>query len=112
MDQHERKVHLMTALSLGQIHKLAEEGETDKAADCMLAAFDDLFTYGEFEEANSLMCRIDLNRLDTNLVVCLLCSTVAAKDELPDRPKIVALAEARLRVLALDRVKELMRGLY
>ena len=101
----------MSTPDLDRIHELARQGEIDMAADFMLAEFDDLFTNGRFEEANALMCRIDLNQLDTNLVVCLLCSTFPAKDKLPDRAKIVALAEARLRLLALDRVKTLMHGL-
>lgn len=97
---------------LALIYKLVEGGMVESASDMLFDLFDDLHAEGKFEESNEIMCRIDLNKLDTNLVVALLCITHPAKDHLPDRPKIVYLAEARLKILALDRVKKLMDGLY
>ena len=97
---------------LALIYKLVEGGMVESASDMLFDLFDDLHLEKRFEESNDLMTRIDLNKLDTNLVVGLLCITHPAKAFLPDRDKIVYLAEARLKILALDRVKKLMHGLY
>lgn len=97
---------------LEHVYRLVAEGSQDLASDILFAEIDQLCLDGKFLEVNDLMCQCDLNKLDTNLIVALLCSTFPARDKLPDRSKIVYLAEARLKVIALDRVKYLMSGLY
>ena len=67
---------------------------------------------GEFDCVNALLDRIELDRLDTNMAVGLLCVTWPAADKLPDRPKLVE--QVRVHILKTEtgeRVARLLEGL-
>jgi len=93
-----------------QVETGTEEG-TDRAIDILFKHIDTMFLDGEFEGCNEILPKIDLERLDTNLLVGLLSITVAAKDKLPSRPELVRRIEERLTILAPDRVRRLVSDL-
>ena len=83
----------------------------DAALDAVLKTFDDLFLAGKFDEANSFLMEIDVNRLSVSLMVGILTATLPAKTQLPSRPTFVATIEAALRQIEPQRVERLLIGL-
>lgn len=92
-----------------QILDCLTKGEIDDAIDILFDTFDDLFMDGEFEKADELLPTIEVEKLDTNLLVALLVITYPAKEKLSNRPAVVERVKERLYEIAPDRARELLR---
>ena len=98
---------------LQQIYRLVEAGgghNIDDAIDLLFDHIDEMFLEGRFEECNDLLPKIDLEKMDTYLLVGLLSITFAAKNKLSYHPEFESKIEERLKVLAPDRAHRLIRG--
>lgn len=96
---------------LNDIYVLVSGGKPDEAIDVLFDYVDGLLCDGNFDECNDLLNVVDFERLDSNLVVGFLSITISAKDKLRSRSNFVERAEGRLKILAPDRVDNLMSGL-
>ena len=93
--------------TLHSVYKLVLEKSTDEAVDVLFKHVDELLTEEQFEQCNAFLQEVNLQRLDTNLVVALISVTRAAKEKLPYRTAFLACAEARLIQLAPERAERL-----
>ena len=91
-----------------EIYKLVKENRNDAALDILFDHIDDMFLAGKFKECDKVLPTIDLERLNTSLLVGLMMITFAAKDKLTYREQMLINIEDRLKVLAPDRVEKLM----
>lgn len=82
-----------------------------EALDVMFRHINTLLCEDQFSKCNDLLRAIDLQRLDTHLMIGLLSITLAASSILPFRSQLVSNIESRLRKLAPDRVERLLNGL-
>ncbi|WP_428265089.1 hypothetical protein [Haliangium sp.] len=98
-------------LWLGDVYSLVARQQPDEAIDILFDHIDELLSEGQFARCDSVLRAIDLDRLDTNLVVAVLSITLSAADELPHRARLLSRAEKRLSVLAPERVERLLHGL-
>lgn len=94
-----------------EVYELVKTEQTDHAIDVLFAGVDDLLSNEWFFECDQIIGKIDLEQLDTHLLVGLLSITFTAKSVLPGRPDLVRRVEERLKILAPDRIEGLMRGL-
>lgn len=99
---------------LDDLYELVDDGAVNEAIDKVFGHIDDLFLEGRFEEAGRLLLKADVHRLDTNLLVGLLCVAYPAQanGDLPSKcwGQLADKIRRRLEVLAPDRVERLMRG--
>jgi hypothetical protein len=93
-----------------QIYKHVAAGEVDEATDVLFDCVDDMLIEGCFAKCDAWIQRIDLKKLDTNLLVGLLSITYVARHHLESRAELVLRVEKRLIELAPDRAESLMRG--
>lgn len=97
---------------VAKVYSLIKEGYPLLASDVLMTEVDNLFLKGEFDCVNALLDRFDLDRLDTNMAVGLLCVTWPAAAKLPDRPKLVERVKAHiLKIETGERVARLLEGL-
>lgn len=78
--------------------------------DEIFGRLDDLFLDGNFADADRLLQVIDLEQLDTNLLVGLMCISCPARKQLPSYDALLLRVRARLGQLAPNRVEALMKG--
>ena len=97
--------------SLERMYQLVEEGRTDTALDVLFDHIDDMLCNGEFQKCDDGIQQIDLERLDTNLLVGVLSITLAAREKLTRRAQVVQAIRKRLEILAPGRVEPLTEGL-
>ena len=97
---------------LYDIYALCEAGSTDTAIDVLFKNIDSMSRNGEFEECDRLLLEIDLDKLNTSLMVALLSITLAAKNQLPQRVQVIAAIKSRLQETDPDRVENLLKRLY
>jgi hypothetical protein len=98
-------------MDIEQVYELVEQNELDEAVDILFATINELCSSCNFEECDSLLQSLDINRLDTNLIVSVLAITLAAKEKLSTRKEFVSKAKCRLTELCPDRVDRLLDGL-
>ena len=91
--------------------ELEGQGRRRAALDIILDHFDDLHSDGKFSESDAVLAAIDVNRLDSYLIVGILGITRFAAKHLPSRPDFVAKARAKLHAERPDDVDSLMSGL-
>ena len=96
---------------LEDIYKLVAEEKNDLAIDILFDLVDGILASEKFNRVDDLIREIDLDQLNTNLMVGLLCITSAAKDKLSERASLVEHIEARFRITDLERIEGLMQGL-
>jgi len=83
---------------------------SDEALMILFRGIDNLLCEGKFEQVNQDLQDIDLEKLDSTLLVGLLSITFAAKKHLPYRePMTLKLAE-RLKVLVPDKWERLIKN--
>lgn len=92
---------------LDTVYALVQAQRFDAAIDELFENVVDLAT----EQCELLLKSVDLDRLDTNLLVGLLSITLERATELPSRTSLVRAVEQRLLVLAPSRVDGLLQGL-
>ncbi|MFO7561391.1 MAG: hypothetical protein R6X02_02005 [Enhygromyxa sp.] len=96
---------------LASLYELVEQGSIDEAIDLLFDHVNDLLFDDRADECDELLQAIDLDRLDTNLLVSLLSVTLPARAVLPSRPALVERVDRRLTELAPARVDRLLSGL-
>lgn len=96
---------------LQKIYDLIDQQKPHAAVDILFRNIDTLLRNGQFDVCDGLIKGIDLQRLDTNLIVALLSITLPAADKLPYRPSLFTACFERLSALAPDRVERLVRDL-
>lgn len=96
---------------LPQLYQLVAAGRTTKAIDLLFGKVDSLLCAGSFEEIDALLRTIEVDCLDTTLLVGVLSITVSAKNHLRDRAALAKRIEQRLKLLAPDRIDRLLTGL-
>jgi len=94
-----------------RLYKLIREEEIDEATDMIFERIEDLLLMERFGECNKVIKSLNLELLDTNIIVAVLGVTHLAKSHLPYRAKFTEAAIARLTKLAPDRVERLISGL-
>lgn len=92
------------------VYSLVSRGQIDAGMDELFGRLDDLFLDGDFAAADSLLQIVDLERLDTNLLVGLLCICSPAKRNLPHYDELLLRVRSRLSLTEPDRVDRLMSG--
>lgn len=84
---------------------------SDAALDVLFWSCDSLASEAKFTELDQAVSGFDLETLSIGLLVGLLSITLASRDHLPSRPKLVADVEAILKRRDPERLEALMKGL-
>ncbi len=96
---------------VSELYSFLSKGDRESSVDLLMDRMDDLFYAGCFEEANEILQKLDLARLDPTLWVCLLSITKATEEHLPHRASLVREIETLLVQIIPDRAENLLRGL-
>lgn len=102
---------LNIAEALTDLYSLVARGRPDDAIDILFQNVDELLTRGDFAGCDELLRVVDLNHLDTNLVVALLSITAGASAHLRERGAVFARAKEVLLKLSPSRADRLLDGL-
>lgn len=84
----------------------------ERELDFILATFDDLFCEGSFSRVNQILKSIEVDKLDTSILIGFLSFSCCARDELEFYDSFVSLVEEHLKVIEPDRWERLMRGFF
>lgn len=95
---------------LQQLYNLAS-GDFNETMDLLFAYIDDLLYKGRFADCDQLLEEVDLQYLNTYLIIGFLSTTRRATSVLKNRKSFVERARVRLTELAPDRIERLMSGL-
>jgi hypothetical protein len=97
---------------LNRVYQAVARGDTDGATDEVYDRFDGLLERGEFAACDRILQRVDLGRLDSNLMVAFLVITLPARQHLHERAPFYRGVQ---RILTRDRGREavepILRGL-
>lgn len=99
------------------VHKFLQEvyssipDNIDHGLNLIIEYTDDCFLENRFQDCDFLLDTVNLNLLDTFLIVGFLSATRCAKNKLKSRKTFVERARIRLTELAPDRIERLMSGL-
>ena len=85
-------------------------GDLDAAVDLIFDHFDELLQARKFREVDEALDAVDVNRLDSNLMVALLTITRAAKENLRRREELIRRIETKLRADAPERADKILSG--
>lgn len=109
---------LINQIVLDAVYHHVAAGEHEVATDALFDLMDDLMLDGAWEAFDNVLEQMDLERLDTNLLVAALSMLPKDHNFCETQPQHRAVhadfeqqVVARLRVLAPDRVEGLLRGL-
>lgn len=94
-----------------RMYQLVARKEIDDALEILYDELLDLQTAGRFAECNEMLALLDVDGLDTNLMVGVLVVTYQAKDRLSHRARILKKIERRLAELAPNRIEALIGNL-
>ena len=106
----------MTSLHANFLQNLYEaigEVHDDELIDLLIERFDIALSTGFFSVADELLEEIDVDKLNSNLIICILCATRRAGSlgHLLKRQGFVDRARTKLTELHPERVERLMEGL-
>jgi len=90
--------------AIGKVHD-------EKLIDLLIERFDIALSTGFFSVADELLEELDIDKLNSNLIICILSATRRARGQLPKRQDFVDRARGRLTELYPERVERLMEGL-
>jgi hypothetical protein len=97
---------------LDGVYQAVARGDTDGATDAVYDRIDGLLERGDFAACDRILERIDLGRLDSNLMVAFLVITLPASQHLRERGPFCRGVQ---RILTRDRgqeaVEPILRGL-
>ncbi len=104
----------MTDVWLTAVYRLVKKGESnDGAIDIVYDRIDDLHREGEFDQVDEILQRVDLDQLNSTLMVAFLCITKLASERghLPYRPTFVKRIVARMESMGIEpeRIEERLR---
>lgn len=68
---------------IDEVYACVERNDPDAAVDVLFRGIDRLLRAGEFSKCDDLLMSLDLERLDSNLLVALDSITRRAADKLP-----------------------------
>jgi len=91
------------------VYEFVVGGKSDRAMDVLFRGFEETARVS-MDRCGDLIRRIEVDKLDTTLLVGLLSVTRPRAAELPYRATMVSAVESRLRRLAPERADRLMRG--
>lgn len=94
-----------------EMYLLVAHRELERAVDLLFERVDDLLLEGRMNECDAILRTIDIDQLDSNLMVSLLSITLPAASELPYRPTLVARVESSFMKTDPERTAGLLRGL-
>ncbi len=94
-----------------ELHQYVLRGESGEGAAVLLDIVDDLLIDGKFEEAAAYLEAIDLQQLDTRMLVVVLTLSNWFKEDYPARVNLVDRIVKRMTELAPDRIEGLTKGL-
>ena len=91
---------------------LEEDFSTDRALDILFEETDEAFLAGNFEYVDNMFDKVDLTKLNSALVVGILCSSNLARDKLKNWNTMVSRARKELesRPDCKNKIEDLMRG--
>jgi len=93
------------------VYDLIEDSKLCEAADRIFNYVDDNFSEGKFDVVENMIREVDLERMEANTIVSLICITRDGQDHLPYWKELFESARARLTVLHPDRVDAMLAGL-
>lgn len=93
------------------LESLYAETSVHTAIDMLFDRVDRMMLDEKFEDVDGLLRIIDVDRLDSNLMVGVLTITQCARERLAERVGALERIEKRLRATDPDRVDELLQGL-
>ena len=97
---------------LSRLYELVAWGQTDRAIDVLFDLVDKMLSAGNYAQCGSLLTKIDLTRLNVDLVVALLSISYPARRKLVARGDFIVRARAFLaQGLPPDEVAALLHGL-
>lgn len=96
---------------LAKVYALCAQKEIDAAVDVLFDSINQMFLTQDWCQCDAMLQSLDVNRLDTHLLVAVLAVTQAATQHLPSRPDLVCRITERLRELAPDRADHLLHNL-
>jgi len=97
---------------LEQMYRLEKEKETDTAIEFLFEKTNDLYMEKRFDVVDSMMERLDLDEISTDLEIAFLSITFVAKDDLKNRGFFVERVKKSLRKkYEKSRTRNLLRGL-
>lgn len=82
---------------LTRAQRLLERRSIDEALDLVYDVADEMLLAGEFNRLNTVLCRTEVDRLHSDILLGVLTITAAASSQLPDRPSFFAKVETVLR---------------
>jgi hypothetical protein len=86
-------------LGLYRVYCLCEEQKIDQALDEVFERIDGLLSASRFEECDRLLDQVDVNRLNSHLLVGFLTITAAARHKLTARERLYTRVAQALRRL-------------
>ena len=101
----------MTAPWVEVMYAFVAEGKKRKAIMVLFREIDALLSAGEFGRCDEILAAIDLERLNTALLVGVLSITFPARMHLNERAILAGRIRNILEQTEPDRVEALMRGL-
>lgn len=96
---------------LTEFYKLSENKSYDQALDLLFIKVDDAMYADDWLGIDSMLQKIDINRLETNLLVGILTATLPGKSRLAERADFYQRARSKMMELAADRIVGLTSGL-
>ena len=94
-----------------ELYSNMEKGKIHAAMDILYEKIDDLFIEEKFCKVDEILTRLDLERLDANLLAGVLTITLPAKDSLKKHAELFDRIAAILRKRLPDRAEAILRGL-
>lgn len=96
---------------LERVYVLVSQAELEDAIDLLFEQVDDLLLAGRFNDCDKILQKVDIDRLETNLMIGLLSVTLAAAKELPNRALVMSAIRESLTRSDPARVERLLNGL-
>lgn len=94
---------------LEEVYALTARNRGDEAIDLLFSKVDAELRAARFEALSGVLQAVDVERLDSGLMVALLAITRSAKEELPHRATLLTRIEKCLAEKMPDRAERLLR---
>ena len=102
----------MNSEILNKIYSLVAEEKPDQALDILFQYIDGLFTENKFDQVNDFLTQVDIELLDTNLMVGVLSITLPGAPTVPARDHLYRKIKNYLyKHEPANRAKRLIEGL-
>ena len=95
---------------LDRIYELVKGDFLDDSIDIVFDKLDEYLCAGEFSRVDDFLDKVDINRLDCNLIVAVLSITFQATEELKNWDKFFDVCEELLREKYPERFEGMLKG--